>query len=103
MTSDRQSSLRGEVGKRGALAHVNAQSAFRTDMGESDFECFGSLVDIGGLHGGASDILLFVVGGAGGHILIDHESPVSARGDGIDAVGADGNQRAAKGKLRFGE
>ena len=28
-----------------------------------------------GLHGGASDVLLLVVGGAGGDIFVDDESP----------------------------
>src|SRR5579859_2214492 len=93
----------GEVGERCALAEIDAQSATGADMGEGYFEGIGRLLDLGGFHGSTGDVLLLVIGGAGGDIFIHGEGPVAARGNGIESVGADGNHRGAERQLRLGE
>src|SRR5580704_4914833 len=95
--------LLGDKGNEGGgFAEINAERAFFADVGEGYFEGILSLIHLIGFHGGASDDLFFIVGGAGGYILVDNESPGFA-GDGIDGVGADGDGRSAESKLNFGE
>jgi len=93
--------FRGEIGERRTLADVDAERAARADVGEGYFENTGRLLDLGSFHDGAGDILLFVVGGAGCHILIYDNRPITSRRNGIERVGADGNHRSAERELRF--
>src|SRR5271157_3930877 len=96
-------SLRGEVREGSGLADVDAQGATRADVGESYLEGFVGLGDLIGFHRRARDVLLLIVGRARSDILVDHQRPVIARGNGIDSVGADGNYGAAEGKRGLGE
>jgi len=92
-----------EGGERGGFTEVDAERAFFADMGEGDFERILNLVYLVGLHGCAGYVLSFVVGGAGGYVLIDYQGPLILGWDGVDAVGTDGDGSASEAELGFGE
>src|ERR1700683_5191588 len=107
-TPSRQAAGRGsyksfgdEVGEGGELAEIDAEGAFGAVVGEGYFEGFRGWYRVS-LDGGAGDILLLVVGGAGGDVLVYHETPLVFAGDGVNAIGADGDGGIGEASWGFG-
>lgn len=95
--------LGDEVGEGGCFAEVDAESAFGAVVGEGDLERVRGFGDLVGFHLSAGEILLLVVGGAGGYVFVNGESPFAFLGNGINGVGAEGDGDASEAEWGLGE